>query len=197
MWPRIFGTPEYFLVYCTRVLDMEKKSSFGSIILAVYLFLLIASQWPISMGTLKRLPATLDYVSTHFEFITQHPFLKKSLIIIPLAWLRAVLIVFLMPIGTLFILRRKNWARQIIFYGCIFLLLHTIFGFVTTYPPMVSRQMQGHLPGVQFANKFVGIGITMNKDFEVMFIQSILISVLCFLLPIDYLNRPKIKSQFQ
>ena len=177
---------------------MEKKSSVGLIILVVYLFLLIASQWPISIGTLKRLPATLNYAFNHYEFITQHSFLKKSLITIPLDWLRAILIVFLMPVGALFILKRENWARQIIFYGCLFLLLHIIGGFVTTYPDMVSRQMQKHLPSVQLANKLVEnyIGINMNKDFEVMFIQSVLISVLCFLLPIYYLNRPKIKSQF-
>ena len=154
---------------------MEKKRSIGVIILAGYLFLLIASQLPISIGTLKRLPSTVDYVLNQYELITQYPFLKKSLITIPLDWLRAILIVFLMPIGTLFIIKNKNWARQIIFYGCVFLILHTIFGFVTTYPDMVSREMQKNLPSVQFANRLAEsyTGIEMNKNFEVMFIRSV------------------------
>lgn len=177
---------------------MEKQSSSGLIILAVYLLLLIAVQWPVSMGALKRLPATLNFVVTQSKFITQHPFLI-SLITIPLDWLKAVLIVFLMPMGTLFILRRKNWVRQIILYSCLFLLLHTIFRLVTAYPLMVSMQMRGHLPGIQFVHKVIThyTGVTMNNAFEVMVIQSALIRILCFLLPIYYLSRPEIKSQFQ
>ena len=176
---------------------MDKTRSLMMLLL-LYIGCLIIIQWPSTLIKMRHLPQLVEYalkLREHPELNHYFTFTSFSISLFVNA-LRYLLIIFVMPIAFISLIRKKEWARRWILGGCAFLLLYTVWNFATAYPEAVlSMNSIRHLPP-DLMEKVFGTK-TFDMNYEFRWIQGILFTFLLFLLPIHFLNHPKITAQFR
>jgi len=160
---------------------MEKKRPMGIWVLVILLAFLILLNWIPNRIVLESLPDTFS----NYQLIKEHnpSFLLNHIIFEIFKIFRLLITSIIFLLGIVFIVRLNNWARLLIIYSCLVLVISVIHSFFVGFP----------------RTDFV-----IEKLYEIIqqnpvdaHIKSSVLFLLLYACPIIYLLCPKVKEQFK
>ncbi len=171
------------------------KKSCSLIFIGIFIFFLFLAHLWTNLFLFKSLPKTLFYFAHNQETVSKHPYFIQMILGIILDLIKAALSSVGLLLGAIFIIRSKNWARLLVIYSCSILLVILIFQFVKSYIEIYVH-LNGNACLQEMIRKYVDIDSQIFLSNKWPYIQTVLVQMLCYLLPIYFLTLPKIKRQF-
>lgn len=171
------------------------KKSRSLIFIGIFIFFLFLAHLWTKLFLFKSLPKTLFYFVHNQETVLKHPYFIQMILGIILDLIKPTLSSVGLLLGAIFIIRSKNWARLLVIYSCSILLGILIFQFVKSYSEIYIH-LNGNACLQEMMKEYVGVDPQLFLSNKWPYIQTVLVQMLCYLLPIYFLTLPKIKRQF-
>lgn len=171
------------------------KRSRSLIFIGIFVFFLFLAHLWTNLFLFKSLPKTFFYFAHNQETVLKHPYFIQMILGIILDLIKATLSSIGLLLGAIFLIRSKNWARLLVIYSCSMLLAILIFQSVKSYIEIYVH-LNGNACLLEMMRKYVDIDPQFFLSNKWPYIQTVLVQMLCYLLPIYFLTLPKIKKQF-